>query len=400
MEVQLERAAIFEAARRGVGRIPWPVTTLAGVGRLGSIARWGLTGMLIASILALANSWLLDYHITRLLLAQSTARATDHVQLGILSHVTADDFNPPHSHERLAELKARLDPVLAPLSTNDPPTIDFDLVAADGTIVYSGLSGEAGLPALPGEQWLLDEALMGRVTGRLDSALSHSVARGDSDYDRAFDLYVPVSIDGAVVGAYELNVRLPPTPLNQPILSTGLGGVLGSGLYLVLRFANMHKRRHDSALPEPVDMTFIQQHEPSAMSEALDRLTQRELDVLRSLALGYSYRQIGAQLILSEETIRSHVKRILRKTGQPNRTALLTAALRTGIIDTPGRGQEPTVDEIHGRLSATGSATPPAIELVHPLARAAPSQIHPHGGTPQTSNSPAGAGSAGPTRVG
>jgi DNA-binding CsgD family transcriptional regulator len=392
MAIQLELAFIIEAARHRVRRIPQPVSTLADVGRLGPIARWGLTGMLIASILALANSWLLDYHITRLLLAQSTARATDHVQLGILSHVTADDFLPPHSLERLADIKARLDPVLAPLSTNDPGTIDIDLVAADGTIIYSGYSGlsaAAGLPAPPGEQWLMDEALMGRVTGWIDSAHSHGEARGNSDDDRAFDVYVPVSIDGVVVGAYELDVRLPPTPLHQPILLTGLGGVLGSGLYVVLRFANVQKRRHDSALPAPVDMPFIEQHEPSAMSEALDRLTRRELDVLRSLALGYSYRQIGAELILSEETVRSHVKRILRKTGQPNRTALLTAALRAGIIDIPGGGAKPKVDEFHGRLSATGSAIPPSIELIHPLRGTAPSQIRPCEGMPETSNAPA-----------
>jgi DNA-binding CsgD family transcriptional regulator len=394
MAVQLERATIFETAPRRVGRIPQPVSTLAGVGRLGPIARWGLTGMLIASILALANAWLLDYHSTRLLLAQSSARATDHVQLGVLSRVTAEDFDPPHSYERLAELKARLDPVLAPLSTNDSPTIDIDLVAADGTIIYSGLPAAAGLPAPPGEQWLMDEALMGRVAGRLDSVPSNSNARGDSDYDRAFDVYVPVSIDSVVVGAYKLDVRLPPTPLNQPILLTGLGGVLGSGLYLVLRFAHVHQRRHDSTRSEPVHMPFIEQHAPSAMSDALDRLTPRELDVLRSLALGYSYRQIGAELILSEETIRSHVKRILRKTEQPNRTALLTAALRAGIIDIPGGRLAPECDRVHRRLPATGSAISPSTELVHPIARAGPSQIHPRGGLPQTSNSPVRAVSA------
>jgi DNA-binding CsgD family transcriptional regulator len=65
--------------------------------------------------------------------------------------------------------------------------------------------------------------------------------------------------------------------------------------------------------------------------EALARehdLTRAETDVLRILALGLSNKQIAARLHVSVETVRTHVARILRKTGAATRTqaALLTKA--------------------------------------------------------------------------
>ncbi|MFQ5409158.1 MAG: response regulator [Anaerolineales bacterium] len=61
-------------------------------------------------------------------------------------------------------------------------------------------------------------------------------------------------------------------------------------------------------------------------------LSRREMDVLRLLASAATYREIGEQLYITEETVRSHVKRILAKLGQPNRTQAVVAALRAGLI--------------------------------------------------------------------
>jgi DNA-binding NarL/FixJ family response regulator len=61
-------------------------------------------------------------------------------------------------------------------------------------------------------------------------------------------------------------------------------------------------------------------------------LSPREMDVLRLMATAATYRQIGDQLHVSEETVRTHAKNILAKTEQPNRTQAVIAALRSGLI--------------------------------------------------------------------
>ncbi|MFQ5400695.1 MAG: LuxR C-terminal-related transcriptional regulator [Anaerolineae bacterium] len=50
------------------------------------------------------------------------------------------------------------------------------------------------------------------------------------------------------------------------------------------------------------------------------------------MATPATYREIAAQLVIGEETVRTHVKRILAKLNQPNRTQAVIAALRWGLL--------------------------------------------------------------------
>ncbi len=61
-------------------------------------------------------------------------------------------------------------------------------------------------------------------------------------------------------------------------------------------------------------------------------LSNRELEVLNLMATPATYRQIGEQLYIGEETVRTHVKRILTKLNQPNRTQAVIAGLRADLI--------------------------------------------------------------------
>ena len=56
--------------------------------------------------------------------------------------------------------------------------------------------------------------------------------------------------------------------------------------------------------------------------DVLDALTRRELEVLRLLARGYTYKEIAADLFISVKTVATHSSNILRKTQQSNRHAL------------------------------------------------------------------------------
>jgi DNA-binding NarL/FixJ family response regulator len=61
-------------------------------------------------------------------------------------------------------------------------------------------------------------------------------------------------------------------------------------------------------------------------------LTQRESEVLSLLVAGLSNRAVAARLVLGEETVKSHVRAVLRKLGVADRTAAVAAALREGVF--------------------------------------------------------------------
>jgi DNA-binding NarL/FixJ family response regulator len=63
-----------------------------------------------------------------------------------------------------------------------------------------------------------------------------------------------------------------------------------------------------------------------------ERLTGREIDVLQHVAGGNRNRDIAERLLISEETVKVHVKHIMEKLGARDRTAAVTIAVRRGII--------------------------------------------------------------------
>jgi len=62
-----------------------------------------------------------------------------------------------------------------------------------------------------------------------------------------------------------------------------------------------------------------------------DLLTDREMDVLRCIARGKSNKEIGAELFISEKTVKSHVGSILEKLGCADRTQAALYAVKRGI---------------------------------------------------------------------
>ncbi len=63
-----------------------------------------------------------------------------------------------------------------------------------------------------------------------------------------------------------------------------------------------------------------------------ERLTEREIDVLKHVAGGSRNREIAELLAISEETVKVHVKHIMEKLGANDRTAAVAIAVRRGII--------------------------------------------------------------------
>jgi two-component system NarL family response regulator len=62
-------------------------------------------------------------------------------------------------------------------------------------------------------------------------------------------------------------------------------------------------------------------------------LTDREIEVLRLLTTGKSYRGIAEELVISEKTVETHVGHIYDKLGVTCRTSAVVFAVQNGLAE-------------------------------------------------------------------
>ena len=74
-------------------------------------------------------------------------------------------------------------------------------------------------------------------------------------------------------------------------------------------------------------------------------LTVRELEVVQQIVSGYSNKGIGAQLAISNDTVKHHLSNIFDKVGVYNRLELALFAIHHGLVGAAGQDRKQVRNE-------------------------------------------------------
>lgn len=99
-----------------------------------------------------------------------------------------------------------------------------------------------------------------------------------------------------------------------------------------LRKAIIHVARGEGALSPEITSTVLKALARQGDFSTQPPLSDRELEVLECLAVGQTTSQIAAQLYISENTVKTHVRHILEKLEASNRTEAVSKGLQLGVI--------------------------------------------------------------------
>ena len=72
---------------------------------------------------------------------------------------------------------------------------------------------------------------------------------------------------------------------------------------------------------------------------ALEKLSPREREIIKMVALGLSNQSIGERLFISDKTVKNYVTSIRRKLCVENRIQIALTAIRCGLVD-PGISEQ------------------------------------------------------------
>jgi DNA-binding NarL/FixJ family response regulator len=128
--------------------------------------------------------------------------------------------------------------------------------------------------------------------------------------------------------------------LLQRCVSAGAVGHLTGPLALPELLAAIRHVHHEWVVLTPHQVASLIDRAPwrtrtARIAEICSRLSARERDVLQILATGATNDEIAARLLISANTVQSHLKNVLRKLNVRSKLAAVVMALSAGVIEAP-----------------------------------------------------------------
>ena len=87
----------------------------------------------------------------------------------------------------------------------------------------------------------------------------------------------------------------------------------------------------DHTVTRRVIAAFARRHAPAGNTTEIQKLTPRELEIVKLLATGMSNAEIATELVVETSTVKSHLTRILPKIGARDRVQVVVWAHRNGL---------------------------------------------------------------------
>ncbi len=109
---------------------------------------------------------------------------------------------------------------------------------------------------------------------------------------------------------------------------------VGSDLVSAIRAVAQGKNFLDPAITEKVIEGFLGQTEHSENETSYEKLSDREKEVLKLIAEGYTLQRVADILCLSIKTVMTHRTNLMEKLDIHNRTELVKYAIRKGLVST------------------------------------------------------------------
>ncbi len=228
-----------------------------------------------------------------------------------------------------------------------------DLAAAAGWTQESGL-GADDEPNYPREgaylvlaRVLLAQDLPGRALGLLDRLHALAIAQGRTGNVIEIQALRALALAAGGDEATAVDVLAQALTLARPQGYIRVFADEGAPMAALLGRLVMARRTKQSAARDvPLDYlarllpAFDAKHtEPypgsgvaAAVPSLIEPLTARELEVLGLLAAGRSNRRIAAELVVTLDTVKKHVGRVLNKLGAANRTEAVARARQFGLL--------------------------------------------------------------------
>ena len=209
------------------------------------------------------------------------------------------------------------------------------LVVDDHTIVRDGI---AALLGLAGDIEVVGEAINGNDALKMATKLKPDVV--------LMDIAMPIM--GGLEATRRISKELPETKVLVvtqhddkeyvfPVIESGASGLISkAGASSELAEGIRAVYRGDSFLSPSVAKLLVENYQQTAgdriQKDPYNQLTEREREILKLLAEGFSTQEIADMLVITRKTVEGHKTNLMAKLGIHNKIDLVKYALRRGII--------------------------------------------------------------------